>query len=481
MKKQLLLIAVLVLGVSVANAQTTPPTPKPGSVDETIANIKKPVDWFSWGADFRIRNEYYNNIVSLNETAAMHEQDVIRFRARLWGAFTPSSDFNVNVRLAAEPREWIRPAFVTAYKGEDSGEWRYGIFDNMNFKWGNIFGLPLTLTAGRQEILLGDFYDWWLVADGTPNDGSWTLFLDSIRLGCDLKDIKTKLDFIYIYQNPFPSATIPTFGSSTQYPLTDQLEQGFVLYASNKSINKTQLDGYFIYKNDVRKTFFVKNAFLTPGDNADIYTMGGKITGTPFEHWQYSVEGAYQCGSKEDTIGGVFARRDIDAFGGKAKLTYLFNDPLNNQLSLATEFLSGDDPNTGKDEMFDVLWGRWPRWSELYIYSYIVETNKRIAQMNNIARFGPTWTISPFKGTTASLTYNAMFAPESTPTRAVTVPYPTFSRNGHFRGHYLQAVVKHQFNKYLSGHLWAECVQEDNYYAQRDLVTFVRCEVMFTF
>ena len=44
--------------------------------------------------------------------------------------------------------------------------------------------------------------------------------------------------------------------------------------------------------------------------------------------------------------------------------------------------------------MFDVLWGRWPRWSELYnIYSYIPES--RVGQTANVHRFGPGWSLNP--------------------------------------------------------------------------------------
>ena len=56
-----------------------------------------------------------------------------------------------------------------------------------------------------------------------------------------------------------------------------------------------------------------------------------------------------------------------------------------------------------------------------------------------------------------------------------------FSDAGHFRGHYVQAVVKHQFSKYVSGHLWAEWVWQGNYYAQRDVLTFLRAEMALGF
>ena len=32
--------------------------------------VKNPVDWFSWGGDFRVRNEYFNNALSLGSVPA---------------------------------------------------------------------------------------------------------------------------------------------------------------------------------------------------------------------------------------------------------------------------------------------------------------------------------------------------------------------------------------------------------------------------
>jgi hypothetical protein len=118
---------------------------------------------------------------------------------------------------------------------------------------------------------------------------------------------------------------------------------------------------------------------------------------------------------------------------------------------------SRDDPNTtGKDEMFDVLWGRWPRFSELYIYSYPMENSGKVAQLNNLLRMGTSWSLVPVKGMTCSLTYNAWFAPENVPTR--TLNPALFSRSENFRGHFVQLVLRRQFSKHLSGHLLDECL-----------------------
>lgn len=465
-----------------------PPAPKPpaepSAFDKFANQVKRPTDWFSWGADLRVRNEYMDNAVSLTESDKLSEQDVIRFRGRVWASATPVSNVSLNVRFSGEPREWMNDACVGQHYDRTGMEWRYGIIDNLYLRWTNAFDLPLTITAGRQDIMLGDYWNWWLMADGTPGDGSWAFFFDSIRLTYDAKDLKTKADLIYIYQNAYPDEWIPTLGRSGDfrfagvakpYVLTEQTEQGVVLYLSNKSIQNTQIEPYFFYKHD--------NAERPNGDDADIFTLGAKITGTPFEHWSYSVEGAYQFGDKRDPMVKIpVARtkeRDIDAFGGNARLSYLCKDSLNNQFHLVYEYLSGDDPDTEEDEMFDILWGRWPRMSELYLYSYINETAGKVAQWNNLHRVGAGWTMNPMSGMHLGVYYNALFAPEEIPTR--TIKRALFSEDGNFRGHYLQAVLKHQFSKRLAGHLWGEWIWAGDYYATRDLFTFIRAELLFTF
>ncbi len=492
--------ALAILGIAApffANAQTaaTAPATPLSTTEQGIQQIKNPVNWMNWGGDLRIRNEYFNNAQTLTSDpllnprfAPLHSQDYFRFRGRLWASLTPMEGLSLNARLAAEPREWMEPSSTGNFFNQSGLEWRYGIVDNLNVQWKKPLDLPATLTVGRQDLALGEN---WLTGDGTPGDGSWTFFLDAARLTYDLKEQHTTIEAIGLLQFARPDAWLPTLGTSTTagppsapYFLTDQNEKGAILYIANKSIPQANLDGYFIYKHDTR----VNNPPAAKnGDNGDIYTVGGRVSGLVQDHWKYSAEGAYQFGEKQDpTINNTLLApgaqttgyRDISAFGVNAKLAYLFNDKLNNQISLNYEYLSGDDPNTKGDEMFDLLWGRYPRWSELYnIYSYIPET--RVGQTANIQRIGPGWSFTPVKNMDFSLNYNAMFAPESVPTRA-NVP-TAFSRSGDFRGHYIQAILRYKFSRHMAAHLWSEFVLPGSFYADNQAMTFLRGEVMFTF
>ena len=490
-------------------------------MEQMLKDVKHPVEWLTMGADLRIRNEYFNNAQTLtanpalNPRAGLHSQDAFRFRSRVWANITATEDLSGKLRLTAEPREWMERSSSGNNRGDiskgqpgNSGfEGRYGIVDNLSANWTNIANLPLRVRGGRQDVYFNadpneNFWgDGWLVADGTPLDGSWTFFLDSARLTYDMPEAHTKINALGILQYAKPDEWMPTIGPSSSagnpaaYALTDQNEKGAILWIANKSVPEVNVDTYFIYKNDSRingaatpATFATadkESAAGLFGDNADIYTFGGRLSGLVADHWSYSFEGAYQCGSKYDPwlrfsdqgAAGGTKRHDLSAYGMNSRLSYLFKDKYNNQLFLAYEFLSGDDPKTGSDEMFDVLWGRWPRWSELYApYSYIPET--RTGQMANLYRFGPGWNVTPLKDLDFSLVYNAMWSEQNTPTRA-NAP-GVFSFNDNFRGHYLQAILKYKFSKHCTGHLWTEFVFPGHFYQETDqILQFLRAELWF--
>jgi hypothetical protein len=474
-----------------ALAAASPP-PALSSTEQTIYDIKNPVSWLSWGADLRIRNEYYNNALSLGSGIpgspfnTLHAQDYFRYRGRVWTSITPIEDLSLNARLVAEPREFMETSTFDTYFEKDGMQWRYGIFDSLNVQWRKPLDMPATLTVGRQDIFLGDG---WLVGDGTPEDGSFTTFLDSARFTYNLEDQKTTIDAIGIIQDGRPDGWLPTLGPSTSqggdpnaYLLTDQNEKGAILSIANKSLPAANLGGYFIYKQDSAINSAPASLY---SDNADIYTFGARVSGVVKDNWNYSVEGAYQFGRKQYQYNPPLELtywdenyHNLSAFGLNSRFGYSFKDTLNNQLTLSYEFLSGTRPGSGTDGNFDVLWGRWPRWSEMYnIYGYVNET--RVGQMDNLHRIGPTWSFTPIKDMQFSLSYYALFADQSLPT-IQTLP-GAYTDTGNFRGHYLQSILKYKFSQHMSGHLWSEFLFPGNYYVSSQMMTFLRAEVMFTF
>jgi hypothetical protein len=431
------------------------PTPASSSGGNWVNQIKHPAPWLTLSADERIRQEYLPNIYLTNADPPGQDWDSIRIRTRVGAAVAPSDNFTLNTRVTWEPRYWFEPHSREGWNPCEA------LIDTLNAQ----LKLPdagLTLTVGRQDIILGSA---WLVLEGTPLDGSRTIYFDAARATLDLKDCKTTVDGIFIYQSAWNDAWLPPIDADERKPQIEQDEIGAILYVTNKSIENTQLDGYFIYKR--------ADKVLANGDDADIYAPGARIIHSFTPNWTGCLEGVYEFGDKNSD--------NLCAWGLNSRLTYKFNDDHKNSVWIGYEALSGDDPDTSTNEQFDPLWGRWPQWSEGYVYTYANET--RIAETTNLQRINVGWQCEPSKKMTLSANYHALFAFQNNRTAG-------FTDDGKFRGHLITGGVTYKFNQYMSGNLWGELLLPGNYYddsagrpfdARRDPAAYLRWEIMFNF
>ena len=142
--------------------------------------------------DIRLRETYMGNVFTLDRKAAGHEWHWQRQRVRVWSTVTPVEDVEFNLRLAWEGKHYDRPL------SRDNWAPTSLMIDRLNVKLKSIGGSPFTLQAGRQELMLGDR---WLVMDGTPLDGSSSVYFDAVRLTAEFTEIETRLDLIYLEQD----------------------------------------------------------------------------------------------------------------------------------------------------------------------------------------------------------------------------------------------------------------------------------------
>ena len=273
---------------------------------------KEPVPWFKWGADIRTRDEYTNNLqpvsgLPLNKHSKGHEFNYGRFRERIWATITPVKDIDLFMRFTNEFRVYSEPD-KNNLRDVDFSE---VVFDNLYVKYRNAFGLPVTFTIGRQDILLGDG---WLVNEGGPKDGSRTAYFDAIRATTEFKDANTTVDTIYLQDYANAEATWLPPMNPREWALMEQNERGAILYVTNKSIKDTEINPYFIYKQD-------RNAHMegvTFGGPADIYTFGVRVAHDFDKHWRARAEIAKQLGHKN--------YEDLCALGFNSRLSYFVND-----------------------------------------------------------------------------------------------------------------------------------------------------------
>ncbi|MEI8197677.1 MAG: hypothetical protein WCI73_17415, partial [Phycisphaerae bacterium] len=243
--------------------------------------------------------------------------------------YSPVEFIELNTRLAWEWRQWENTP-----PGKCANDWSFVYVDIINMKL-NLPQINGSFTLGRQEIMLGDG---WLVMDGTPLDGSTTLYFDAARFNLTVKDIQTTFDAIYINQYANNDKWLPTINDGDQQEF-EQDEKGVILYGSNKTLQNTTIDGYFIYKHDE-----AIQSYVIPGshggNNSDIYTVGSRVERLLDEHWKARLEGAYQLGDKNSL--------PLDAWGAVGRMTYMFNDAYKNQLFVAGEALPGGAPERAR-------------------------------------------------------------------------------------------------------------------------------------
>lgn len=460
----LALVLVLDLMHAATPSTNTPPTaapavpaPPPSALEQWITDSKQPLDWLTWGADLRIRDEYFENTFMLLNPEVYNQ---LRTRARLWANVRPHASVEAFTRLSWESRFFTSPGEpVPAYTPAsrvDRFEPEEFILDNLGIRLTNLFEVPLQITIGRQDMFFGNG---WLFGDGTPRDGSRTYFLDAARVAYTVPAWKTVFNGIYIDQGSETDRWLtPINAQDHRFNLTEQNERAGVLYVINQSLPKTQLDAYVIYRDDER--------VMASGVEGHVFTMGARVQTDVGTHWRVRAEVAPEWGEKNG--------RDLEAFGLNSQLSYLFKDRVNNQVRIGYEFLSGNDPRTAANERFDPLWGRWPQWSELLVYN--LTTGPRPVEWGNLQRVQIGWTTQPWKGVTCSADYHLLLAVED--------EIAPLNEGGTRRGDLAVLQVEYLFNKHIKGHVRGEFFWPGDYYdgsvLTRETQLFLRGEVYLT-
>jgi len=446
------------VGKAAAGTAAQPSTAQ--SFEQWSKDVKNPTPWFTWGGDVQLREYYQNRIQTFSNATAGHEQEFQRYRGRVWGTFKLNKDIDLNARFTWQLFAYQQPESQESItKGE-------GLFDNLNMVFRNFLTDGAKLTVGRQDIVLGDG---WLVADGTPRDGSRTGFYDGVRYTFDLKECDTTTDLIYFDNHANTDAWLhPVNMYKPENYLAEQDEQGAIVYFTNKSFTDTEISPYFMYKN--------AEQVLSSGYSGDIYAPGIRYARKLDENWRYRAEGAYEFGSKTDPL-SLDERQDLNAWGLNTQISYFTNDAVNTNYRMTAEYLSGDNPDTAQDEGFDILWGRWARWTDLYTDTWAMEGG-RPADYSNLFRVGPGFSFNPSKQVEICTDYYLLFADQNT-----FQDSPQFSDGGAFRGQLLSSVLRYNINKNIKGHLVGEVMLPGNYYSSNnnDWATFVRYELVFTF
>ena len=397
------------------------------------------------GVEQRVRNENWNNIFDWSASTD-DQRNQIRYRTRFWAKIPVSSNIEFAVGLNQETNQ------IVGSKNH---------FDEIDFETAyvqvnRLFSDRLSLRVGRQNLMKGEGF---IVLEGNPWDGSRTIYHNAAVLTYTSK--KATLDFIGIL-DPAYDRFLPRFHDQHRL-LQEWNESALGMYYTRKVSAKTSVEGYYFYKREFHDTRPVTNPQYQP--DRHVHTTGGRLVQQLKRGFSATGEFAVQRGAQHPGT-------PVAGWGGYGYLKKTFAAKVKPYALAGYWGMSGDDPATpGRIEGWDPLFARWPKWSELYIYSQFRE--KGVAYWTNTGLWQAEFGASPAKALDLRLTWYRMDAYH---------PFagsPAIFSNGTFRGNHLQARLGVNLTKQWSGHVLWESQHPGSFYTGRDMGYFLRFEVIF--
>ncbi len=317
------------------------------------------------GGELRVRLEAFDHLPIKadppGETRSGHNE-YFRFRTLLWSQLDFNDNVSAYVRLANEFRHYNDP--------ESTDSWDYPdevVVDNAYLDLHKLLSDDsLSIRIGRQDLFAGPgrpFGNGRLILEGTPKDGSRTIYFDAARATWKKGD--TQIDAIGIYDRANGQLFIndqdrDLTGLTSAY--NDMDEYGGGLYGSFKPMADLGAESYYMYKVESR---WDNGATRMP--SLALHTVGGRLMPQIIkDRLVGSLEGAYQMGERgdQDVYGYM-----VDAL---VKGMFLTDSAAKPWASAGVYCLSGDDPKTKDDEGWNPLWSRYPQFglSDLITYTY---------------------------------------------------------------------------------------------------------------
>jgi len=458
-------------------AAPPPQEPKPLSWYE---QVKNPTDWLQFGGDERLRHTYLKNEFDFDNDGR-DNRNFFRIRTRVWakaGPFFRDPALNVPNGLTLYTRLTYEPRYVTQWNGHvDQPLWDELIVDNLYLDWQRINGLPFSLKIGRQDLFYGDLAKGrgLVLVDPSVHEGSRTLYSDAIKATFHIDDWKANLD-LFAMNNRGDQHRLWRLDGPSHYSRPDSrfLDDNYVLeytqtiyglYFKSKHFDGHDIGAYYIFKDEDRER--AANPALP---ERMVHTVGIPVEGHLTEQVDYYGECAYQWG----TEGG--ARRRSYALSSDLGYTATAC-PWTPRFHAGYEYLSGDDPGTGRFEGWDPVMSRWPQWSELLGYRWAVETGGLPFYYTNLQRLTAGISLKPTRKLGIQLDHSLLIANEHTNGRAGRYS------SGDTRGQLSVLVLTYAFTKSVAGHFWVERFHPGSYYsdAMDSSALFVRGQLAFKF
>jgi hypothetical protein len=392
----------------------------------------------------RFRFEAWDNAVNLDD-ASNENFAYTRNRTTLGLRWQAAKNFEVLGKVTNEFRVFLAPK-------DRAFNWHEIFFDNLYIKWTIPGRLPFTITAGRQDINLGEGF---IIADGTPLDGSRSYYFNALRVDADVHK-NHKLTF-FLHAQETTDTYLPLINERPQ-PLAEQPENALAFYYSG-AFGKAKIDAYA-----VRKT--TEGTELFPvAERIDTFGLRGQAP--LVRRLALTAEGALQTGTYGDA--------GRSAFGGIVHLDYDIAGalPLLKTVVFGGIFLSGDRPGTEKIEGWDPIFSRWPKWSESYIYTLTRES--RPSYWSNLTSLYGSLSLDFGSRSDGLLMFQRLGAVEAQPG-----VFPGGTGLG--RGALIKGRLNYKISKFLTGRvLWEHFIPGSFYFSGAASYNWLQFEMIFRY
>lgn len=391
---------------------------------------------FEYGFYERLRQEYIKNVSDLENNSSTNI-NYFRFKTSLWGKYNFSEELYLYSKLTGECRAYAYPS--TKF---DINEY---VLENFYIDVKGFSDLPLSLRIGRQNLIYGEGF---LILEGTPLDGSRTIYFNAIKASLDFD--KSDWDIFFIRQDP-KDRRLPMVNDSNK-SLVEYKEEAVGVYGKHSYWEDFCMDSYYVYKEE------------RSSPKTKLHTVGGRAVYT-FDPFKVRSEVATQYGEYGDN-----SRKGL---GGYLFFDYNLKDVVfTPTLTMGGLYLSGDDPATSTDESWNPLFSRYTYLST--VYAYILKMEKAIYYWTNTQMYRLGITLKPTDKLKITANCNYFRANENT-YRANSTDF-SFSEKD--KGINPQLLFTYTFNKNISGHLLFDFFHPKGYYREtKDDALFCRWQI----
>ena len=315
---------------------------------------------FDLGGDLRIRQEFIDNIP--NGPGAKYN-NYFRIRPRIWGE-AKYENFRLYTRLTDEFREYIAPSSRDAAETPDEL-----VVDNLYFDANDLFDGWLDLRVGRQDLVYGAGR---IILDGTPGDGSRTIYMDAIKASINFDaEKKNVLDILAIYNQSDNELSMGGLEGVSDRQLTlmnggekNMDEYGGGLYFKSKELDEMPFELYWIFKRETKADYRG-----TKRAGRSFHTFGLRL----MPKYSATISGEFEGAAQSGEIDGGASCHGYMAYGA-LKYTPDVEWKMRPFFKTGLYYLSGDtdrDRNGAHgDSGWNPVWGRWPQPSELYVLEF---------------------------------------------------------------------------------------------------------------